>query len=68
MPVNELQHRQRHRPALTAFEIFELTREGNYQKLVGVTGGAIEAVPACDGLRIDVDALWTELSRLDDAE
>ena len=53
-------------PALAAFEIFERTAEGNYQKLVGVTAGVIEAVPGCPGLSIDVDALWAELSRLGD--
>ncbi len=53
-------------PALTAFEIFELTPGGNYQKLVGVTGGVIDPVPGCTGLVIDVDALWAELARLGD--
>jgi len=55
-------------PALTAFEIFELTPQGHYQKLVGVTGGAIDSVPGCEGLRIDVDALWAEVARLDSSE
>jgi Uma2 family endonuclease len=53
-------------PALSAFEIFERTPEGNYQKLVGVTDGVIEAVPGCEGLSISVDALWAELARLSD--
>lgn len=53
-------------PALSAFEIFELTFEGNYQKLVGVTAGVIEVVPGCEGLRISVDELWEELARLSD--
>jgi len=53
-------------PALTAFEIFELTPSGNYQKLVGVTGGKIDPVPGCAGLVVDVDALWAELARLSD--
>jgi Uma2 family endonuclease len=55
-------------PALSAFEIFERTPEGNYQKLVGVTEGRIEPVPGCAGLSIDVDALWAELARLGDAD
>lgn len=55
-------------PALSSFEIFERTTEGNYQKLVGVTSGRIDAVPGCDGLSIDVDALWAELARLGDAD
>lgn len=55
-------------PALTAFEIFERTPQGNYQKLVGVTSGQIDAVPGCDGLCVDVDALWAELARLSEAD
>jgi Uma2 family endonuclease len=51
-------------PALGSFEIFELTTPGFYQKTVGVTSGRIDAVPGCDGLAIDVDALWAELARL----
>jgi Uma2 family endonuclease len=51
-------------PALATFEIFELTEPGTYAKLVGVTGGRIDAVPGCAGLAIDVDSLWTELKRL----
>jgi Uma2 family endonuclease len=53
-------------PALSAFEIFERTAEGNYQKLYGVTGGVIHAVPGCEGLSLSVDALWAELARLSD--
>lgn len=55
-------------PALSAFEIFERTPDGNYQKLVGAIGGRIEPVPGCAGLTIDVDALWAELARLGEAE
>lgn len=55
-------------PTLGAFEIFERTPTGNYQKLVGVTSGKIDPVPGCAGLRVDVDALWAELARLRDAE
>ena len=55
-------------PTLKAFEVFGLTSEGNYQRLVGVTGGQLENVPGCSGLSIDVDALWAELARLGDVE
>jgi Uma2 family endonuclease len=54
-------------PALSAFEIFEHTPQGNYQRLVGVTGGRIESVPGCHGLVLDVGALWAELLRNDDS-
>ncbi|MET0791389.1 MAG: Uma2 family endonuclease [Polyangiaceae bacterium] len=52
-------------PALVSFEIFERTPSGHFQQLVGVTEGRIDPVPGCTGLVIDVDALWTELSRLE---
>ena len=55
-------------PALGSFEIFELTSEGYYQKVVGITSGAIDPVPGCIGLRLDVDALWAELERLADSQ
>lgn len=51
-------------PALGSFEIFERSERGYYQKLVGATSGLIDPVPGCQGLTIDVDALWTELERL----
>ncbi|MBI4473370.1 MAG: Uma2 family endonuclease [Acidobacteria bacterium] len=53
-------------PALGSFEIFELTAQSLYQKVVGVTSGVIDPVPGCAGLQIDVTALWTELARLAD--
>jgi Uma2 family endonuclease len=51
-------------PALGAFEIFELTAEGLYQKAVGITSGLIDPVPGCTGLKINVNALWSEIARL----
>ena len=51
-------------PALGSFEIFELTGQGYYQKVVGITSGTVDPVPGCTGLRVDVDALWAELERL----
>ena len=51
-------------PALGSIEIFELTTERLYQKVVGVTSGLIDSVPGCPGLKLDVDALWNELARL----
>jgi Uma2 family endonuclease len=53
-------------PALGTFEIFERDAAGRYVKLVGETAGRINGVPGCDGLSIDLDALWAELGRLSD--
>jgi Uma2 family endonuclease len=50
-------------PALGTFEIFERAPAG-FTQVVAVTDGTIERVPGCDGLVIDVDALWAELARL----
>lgn len=55
-------------PTLQAFEVFERTPSGHYQKLVGVTSGRIDPVPGCVGLVLDVDALWAELARLGQPE
>ncbi len=51
-------------PALGSFEIFMRNSDGHYVKLVGATSGRIDQVPGCDGLVLDVDALWGELARL----
>lgn len=51
-------------PALGSFEVFERNEAGNYVKVVGATSGAVDPVPGCEGLRLDLDALWAELSRL----
>jgi hypothetical protein len=50
-------------PALGTFEVFERTEAG-YTQVVAVTEGLIATVPGCNGLTIDVDALWSELARL----
>ncbi|MBN1611461.1 MAG: Uma2 family endonuclease [Polyangiaceae bacterium] len=50
-------------PALGSFEMFELV-DGRYSKAVGATAGVVTDVPGCQGLRLDVDALWRELARL----
>lgn len=52
-------------PALRSFEIFELGADGRYVKALGAASGVIEKVPGCEGLVIDLDALWDEASRLE---
>lgn len=51
-------------PGLGSFEVFERNADGHYTKVVGVTAGHVDRVPGCDGLVVDVDALWAELARL----
>jgi len=52
-------------PALRSFEIFELGADGRYVKAVGAADGVIEKVPGCEGLTLDLDALWDEASRME---
>jgi Uma2 family endonuclease len=52
-------------PALRSFEVFELDASGRYVKVVGALEGVIERVPGCEGLAIDLDALWALADRLE---
>lgn len=44
--------------------MFELGADGRYAHAVGVSEGLV-AVPGCEGLEIDVGALWREVDDLD---
>lgn len=48
-------------PALRSFEILELGPDGRYVHAAAVTGGVMDPIPGCPGLRIDVEALWAEV-------
>jgi Uma2 family endonuclease len=43
-------------------EIFELQPGGRYLRVVAAAEGTID-VPGCDGLRLDLDALWAYVDR-----
>lgn len=45
-----------------AFEVFELTPDGTYARVLAATEGLVAAVPGCEGLVLDLDALWSELA------
>lgn len=55
-------------PELRSLEILELGDDGRYAHAVGVTDGVLETVPGCEGLQLDLDALWSDLERLAPAE
>ncbi|HVY47938.1 MAG TPA: Uma2 family endonuclease [Minicystis sp.] len=45
-------------PALRSFEVWELDVTGRYAQALAAEGGRVEDVPGCEGLEIDLDALW----------
>ena len=50
-------------PGLGSFEVFELGDGQRYVRVLAATQGTVVA-PGCEGLLIDLDALWSELDRL----
>ena len=50
-------------PDARTFEILELQAGGRYLSVLGASQGAFD-VPGCDGLRLDLDALWGQIERL----
>jgi Uma2 family endonuclease len=50
-------------PEERALEVFELGADGRYARALGVTGGRI-APPGCEGLTIDLDAMWARVDAL----
>lgn len=55
-------------PELRTFEILELGPDRRYVHAVGASDGVVDPVPGCEGLRVDVSALWAEIDSLDGNE
>jgi len=53
-------------PEVRVLEILELGADGRYAIALTAGGGA-HPVPGCEGLTLDLDALWAEIDRLPDA-
>jgi Uma2 family endonuclease len=51
-------------PELRSFEVWELGADGRYVRACSATSGKVERVPGCEGLVVDLDALWREVDRL----
>lgn len=52
-------------PQLRSLEVLELGHDGRYVHAHDATEGLVESVPGCQGLVLDLDALWGEIDRLD---
>jgi Uma2 family endonuclease len=53
-------------PALHRLELLALGPGSQYARVVEASGGIVDPVPGCDGLALDLDALWAEVERLSD--
>jgi Uma2 family endonuclease len=53
-------------PERRTLEILTLGAAGQYAQTVEAGGGVVDAVPGCEGLALDLDALWAEVDRLSD--
>lgn len=51
-------------PVSRTFELFELGSDRRYVRALGAAEGTIENIPGCEGLSVDVSALWAEIDRL----
>ena len=51
-------------PELRSFEVWELGADGRYIRARAAIAGNVADIPGCDGLIVDLDALWAEVDRL----
>lgn len=51
-------------PTMRTFEIFELNADGRYMRALAAEAGKLEAIPGCEGLVLDLDALWARVDRV----
>ena len=52
-------------PQLRSLEILELDPQGWYLHVLGASTGTLEKVPGCEGLTLDLDALWAAIDSLE---
>jgi Uma2 family endonuclease len=52
-------------PQLRSLEIFQLDPQGLYLHVLGVSTGTLREIPGCEGLTLDLDALWAAIDSLE---
>jgi Uma2 family endonuclease len=52
-------------PQLRSLEILELDPQGRYLHVLGASAGMLEMIPGCEGLTLDLDALWAAIDNLE---
>lgn len=51
-------------PSVRTIHVFELGADGRYTLAAAASDGTIDPVPGCEGLALDLDALWAEVDRM----
>jgi Uma2 family endonuclease len=52
-------------PQLRSLEILELDPQGRYLHVLGASIGTLEKIPGCEGLTLDLDAIWAAIDSLE---
>ena len=52
-------------PQLRSLEILQLDPQGRYVHVLGASTGVLETIPGCEGLTLDLDALWAAIDSLE---
>jgi Uma2 family endonuclease len=52
-------------PQLRSLEILQLDSQGFYLHVLGASTGTLRDIPGCEGLTLDLDALWAAIDTLE---
>lgn len=52
-------------PQLRSLEILQLDPQGRYVHVLGACTGTLTQIPGCEGLTLDLDALWAAIDSLE---
>ncbi|MBL8721339.1 MAG: Uma2 family endonuclease [Myxococcales bacterium] len=50
-------------PQLRSLEVLERGADGRFTRALATTEGRVEGIPGCEGLVLDLEALWSEIAR-----